>query len=229
MGVNIAAFGYSIAAGSSPVSIRGSSALADGGLFARLPYGDGGEVIGVDTGEYYRLITSGLLPDGIFHLGFNLYVLWLLGQLLELAFGKLRFFAVYLVSLMGGSFGVMLMDPNRPTVGASGAIFGLLAAMIVIQRVGAGRKLWKSTLGTLLIINLALTLFVPGLSIGGHFGGLITGFYIGGIMLWFMIKDVSEWITALVTAGFVVLLGFASVWAASKWEDPVLSVFEKLL
>lgn len=227
IGLNFAGFLYSIVTGGALFSLGRSSALADGGLFARIPVGspsDGLSFIGVDTGEYYRLVTSAFLHDGLFHLAFNLYALWLLGQLLDSAYGWMRFVSIYVVSLLGGSLGVMLIDPNAVTVGASGAIFGMLGAMMVVQR-AVGTRLWQSPLGILLIINLALTLLVPIVSVGGHFGGLFAGLVMGWVTLQFEIRDVKRWATILVAACFSGLLVTASVAAASHWSDPVLSMF----
>ncbi len=88
----------------------------------------------VAEGEWWRLLTGGFLHGGILHLGLNMYALWFLGQLLEPALGRVQFALLYVVSLLGGSFGVMLLSPDAPTVGASGAIFGLLGAALVFGR-----------------------------------------------------------------------------------------------
>ena len=79
-------------------------------------------------GEWYRLITSGFLHAGLLHIGFNMLLLFFLGRLLEPALGTPRFLALYFASLLAGSFGALLLDPNALTLGASGAIFGLAGA-----------------------------------------------------------------------------------------------------
>ena len=186
LGINVLVFVYSVAVSGSLRGIRSldTDLLIDGGLFAREWLREGGVVewIGVDTGEYYRLVTAAFLHDGIFHLAFNMYALWLLGQLLESGFGRARFLSLYVVSMLGGSFGVLLVSPDSPTVGASGAVYGLMGAMVLVQR-AVGGNLLRSGLGMLLIINLGLTVLIPRVSIGGHFGGLIAGAVMGVLML----------------------------------------------
>lgn len=140
-------------------------AFVDGGLFGPA----------VAAGEYWRLITSGFLHDGLLHLGFNMYILWFLGQSLEPALGTVRFVALFLASLLAGSFGALLLSADALTVGASGAVFGLMAATLVMQS-ARGIDPMQSGILPLLLLNLAITFF-PGLniSIGGHLGGLAGG------------------------------------------------------
>src|SRR3954452_19279605 len=88
----------------------------------------------VNDGEIWRLVTSGFLHAGLLHLLFNMYALYILGNLLEPALGKLRFGIVYFVSLLSGSFAVLLLSPNEFTLGASGAVFGLMGAAVVALR-----------------------------------------------------------------------------------------------
>lgn len=137
--------------------------------------------IGVAHGEWYRLITGGFLHANVLHLGMNMFALWILGSQLESAIGRLRFGVVYGSSLLAGSLGVMILSPHEATVGASGAIFGLLGLALAIQR-SQGINIWQSGLGGLLLINLAFTFGFPGISIGGHLGGLIGG-YLCGVVL----------------------------------------------
>jgi membrane associated rhomboid family serine protease len=131
--------------------------------------------VAVADGEWYRLLTGGFLHAGLFHLGFNMFALYILGRLLEPAIGTPRFLALYFASLFAGAFGALLLsDPVAQTVGASGAIFGLFGAAFVIAR-GRGLDTVASELGFLLLINLALTFGIAGISIGGHLGGLVGG------------------------------------------------------
>jgi membrane associated rhomboid family serine protease len=88
--------------------------------------------------------------------------------------GRLRFGLIYFVSLLAGSFGALLLEPDSPTVGASGAIFGLMAAAAVVLR-NRGLSIWESGLGIWIGLNLLITFTVPNISIGGHVGGLIGG------------------------------------------------------
>ena len=84
--------------------------------------------------EYWRLVTYGFLHSGLLHIGFNMYILYWLGTMLEPSLGHVRFVALYFASLLAGAFGALLLDPNAATVGASGAVFGLMAAAFVMQR-----------------------------------------------------------------------------------------------
>ncbi len=155
------------------VALLSSGAGADG-RGGRI-YGDGA-LFGpaVAAGDWWRIITSGFLHAGVIHIAFNMYFLYFLGTLLEPAIGKLRFGLIYFVSLVGGSFGALLLSPEKVTVGASGAVFGLMGAAILIMR-ARGIDPMQSGLGITLMLNLAITFLLPGISIGGHLGGLAAG------------------------------------------------------
>jgi membrane associated rhomboid family serine protease len=137
-----------------------------------------GDPIGVAHGEYWRLVTGAFLhdPSNPLHLLFNMYILYWVGTMLEPVLGHVRFTALYFASLLAGSFGALIAEPNRLTVGASGAVFGLMAAAFVFQR-ARGVDPWRSGLGPVILFNLALPFLFPGLniSIGAHIGGLIGG------------------------------------------------------
>src|SRR3954451_17877392 len=135
-----------------------------------------GELIGVSQGEYWRLVTSGFLHAASpLHLLFNMYILYWLGQMLEPTLGHVRFLALYFTSLLGGSFGALLLSPaDQPTVGASGAVFGLMAAAFVMQH-ARGIDPMQSGIGPVIILNLVLSFVIPNVSIGGHLGGLVGG------------------------------------------------------
>ncbi|MDX6692049.1 MAG: hypothetical protein QOG15_3506 [Solirubrobacteraceae bacterium] len=137
----------------------------------------------VAHGDWWRVVSAGFLHASPLHIAFNMYFLWYLGTLLEPAIGKWRFGALYVVSLVGGSLGVMIIDPNSVTVGASGAVFGLMGAGILVMR-ARGIDPMQSGLVTTLALNLALPFLLPSLniSIGGHIGGLITGGIAGYLM-----------------------------------------------
>jgi membrane associated rhomboid family serine protease len=139
--------------------------LRDFGLFG--PY------VGAEH-EYYRLITSGFLHGGLLHLAFNMYILWFLGNMLEPSLGPVRFAGVYFASLLAGSFGALLLSPEALTVGASGAIYGLMGAAFVMQQ-ARGIDPMQGGIGPLILINLAISFVIPNVSIGGHLGGLVGG------------------------------------------------------
>jgi membrane associated rhomboid family serine protease len=125
--------------------------------------------------EYWRLVTSGFLHSGLLHIGFNMYLLWMLGQQLEPIMGPRRFGAVYSTALLCGSFGSLVQTTLSPVVGASGAVFGLMGATAVeLHR--RGYSPFSGGLGGLIFLNLAISFF-PGLNIafGGHIGGLVGG------------------------------------------------------
>jgi membrane associated rhomboid family serine protease len=127
-----------------------------------------------DGHEYWRLVTGGFLHAGILHIGFNMYLLYVLGQMLEPALGSVRFGAIYAVSLLAGSCGALLVQPTSLTVGASGAVFGLMGAAFVELR-ARGIDPFQTGIGALILINLAFSFVVSNISIGGHVGGLIGG------------------------------------------------------
>jgi membrane associated rhomboid family serine protease len=131
-----------------------------------------------DFDQYYRLLTSGFLHDGLLHILFNMVFLYFVGPSLEAAIGKLNFVAVYFASLLAGSFGALLFSPNIPTVGASGALFGLLGALVVVAHY-RGISIWSSGLGPTLLINIIFSLTMSDISIGGHVGGFVGGVICG--------------------------------------------------
>ena len=141
----------------------GGSIYQEGALYG--PY--------VAQGDWWRLVTSAFLHYGPVHLGMNMLALWWFGPALEAFLGRFRFLLLYLVSGLAGSAGALLLTPLSPTVGASGAIFGILGAALVLERQGTN-VFGGSVLG-LIVINLAFTFFVPGISKGGHIGGMIGG------------------------------------------------------
>jgi membrane associated rhomboid family serine protease len=133
-------------------------------------------LLGVAEGDYWRLITGGFLhsPGNLLHILFNMYILYWLGTMLEPVLGHVRFTALYFASLLAGSFGALLFAPDRPTVGASGAVFGLMAAAFVFQK-ARGVDPMRSGVGMIILLNLGLTFLIPNISIGGHLGGLVGG------------------------------------------------------
>ena len=159
----------------------GAATLGDGGTLIT----DGGLNAGlVADGEWYRIITAGFLHAGAFHLLLNMVALYFLGTLLEPAIGTARFVAVYFVSLLAGSLGALLLSPDDLTVGASGAVFGLMAAAFVMAR-RRGLEDIASQIGLFVVINLVFTFSVPGISVGGHLGGLVGGAAAALVVAWF--------------------------------------------
>jgi membrane associated rhomboid family serine protease len=155
----------------------------------------------VANGEVYRLLTSGFLHAGLFHLLVNMYSLWILGTLLESTVGRIQYLLIYFVSLLAGSFGALLVTPHAPTVGASGAIFGLMGAGVIVLR-HRGISPLQSGLPLWIGINLVFSFAVPGISVGGHIGGLI-----GGALAALVLFDVPARIRSLPSAVPPVLAG----------------------
>jgi membrane associated rhomboid family serine protease len=177
--------------------------------------------VGVAEGEWWRLVTGGFLHAGILHLGMNMWVLWMLGNMLEPVLGRGRFAAVYVATLLAGSMGVMLVDPQSATVGASGAIFGLMGLAVTLQR-SRGVDPWQSGLGGLILVNLLITFGVPSISVGGHVGGLVGGLVVGQVLA--TIEQRTDRAATAVAACFALSAVFVAVglWAAGQWRDPVL-------
>jgi len=126
----------------------------------------------------WTFFTAGFLHGGILHLALNMYALWIVGQYLERTLGHARFLAIYLVSVLGGHTAVYLLSNpltdawNTGTLGASGGVFGLFAAMFIVNRHLGGQT---AQIVVLIVLNLVLTFTIPGISWQGHLGGLVLG------------------------------------------------------
>jgi membrane associated rhomboid family serine protease len=180
VGINVGIYLLQLAQG-APIAGNGGSIYEKGVLVVQA-IGSNGEVVGLAEGEWWRLLTSAFLHYGPIHLAVNMFSLWIIGELLENALGPVRYLAIYLVSGVAGAAGALLIGsrselfdpgPSTPTVGASGAIFGILGAAIVLER--QRTYVLGGSAVTLLVVNLAFTFAVPNISIGGHVGGLLGG------------------------------------------------------
>ena len=127
----------------------------------------------VKHGDWWRLITSAFLHGSVLHIAFNMLALWWLGAPVEMVLGRVRYIGLYLASGLAGAAGALVANPNAVTVGASGAIFGLLGAGLILEWQATGSLAGNYL--TLIVINLAISFAVPGISIGGHLGGLVGG------------------------------------------------------
>jgi membrane associated rhomboid family serine protease len=128
----------------------------------------------VGDGDWYRLVTAMFLHASILHIAFNMLALWWLGRAVEEALGPWRYLLLYFVSGIAGSAGALLLSsPFAVTVGASGAIFGVMGSLLVLQYRATGTFAGPAL--TLIVLNLAFTFAIPGISKGGHIGGLIGG------------------------------------------------------
>ncbi|MFI1201070.1 rhomboid family intramembrane serine protease [Streptomyces sp. BHT-5-2] len=131
------------------------------------------ELVGVAHGEWYRLLTAVFVHQEIAHIGFNLLSLWWLGPPMEAALGRLRFTVLYLLAGLGGSaLSYLLAAQNQPSLGASGAIFGLMGATAVLMR---RLRYDMKPVFILLALNLAFTFLWPNIAWQAHVGGLVVG------------------------------------------------------
>ena len=150
------------------------------------PLSQAGAVYGpsVAHGEWWRLITAAFLHLGILHIGLNMYALWLFGPIMEQLYVHIEYAFIYLLCALGGSVLTILVAPNTPALGASGAIFGLFGLGFIVSRrrhllLGPQARAMLSQIGTLLVLNLFITFTVPFISWTGHVGGLLVGAVIG--------------------------------------------------
>jgi len=208
--INLVAFVVTSAA-SGGLSLMSSTLYEPGSLYA-LPVADG---------EWWRIVTSGFLHAGLLHIALNMYFLYYLGTLLEPSIGKLRFGLLYAVSLFGGSFGALLLSPNAATVGASGAVFGVMGAAILAMR-ARGIGLMESGLGITLALNVVIS-FRPGISLGGHAGGLVAGFIVGYLMFELAERRrIPSRVVYAVSIGLVVALAVGAVVVAQSAPPPIV-------
>ena len=137
---------------------------------------------GVADGAYWQLLTAGFTHVSILHIGFNMFALWVIGPQLELALGRARFLALYFLSLLAGSTVVLWAAPEfQPTLGASGAIYGLFAALLIVAlKVGGDVR----QLLMLIAVNVFLTFAVPNISWQGHLGGFLGGAAIAAALVY---------------------------------------------
>jgi membrane associated rhomboid family serine protease len=134
----------------------------------------GAHLVGVAHGEWWRMVTSAFLHYGPFHLAVNMYSLYFAGSILEHVIGRWRFALLYLVSGIAGSAGAAIINPGSVGVGASGAIFGILGALFVLER--RGNIATGGQIAGLIVLNLVITFsFSSFISVGAHVGGLIAG------------------------------------------------------
>ena len=215
IGINVAVFLAELAAGGDFYGL-GNELYYRGALYGPA----------VAAGDWWRLLTAAFLHAGPFHLGMNMLALWWLGAGLEARLGRGRFLLLYLVSGLAGSAGALLLTPTTPTVGASGAIFGIMGAALVLERQGS--PIFAGSVVGLLVINLAITFAFRGsISVGGHLGGLV-----GGALCILALSRFGRGHAAysrLGAAGIasILAIGAASVavalWAADRAQPPIPS------
>ena len=210
--LNVVAFVAMAVVGGSFMQARGD-VFVNGALYGPL----------VADGEWWRVITGGFLHAGILHLGMNMLMLWVLGQLLEPLLGRFRFVTLYMACLVAGSFGALLFSPRTATIGASGAVFGLMGAALIAQR-RDGIDVWRNGIGGLVVVHLRLTFAVPGIAIGAHIGGLVGGLAIGAVVFALDRAVASPWVGGVVALALTVVLYGAAMWAANQWTNPLFAL-----
>jgi len=202
--INVAVYVAELASGGSS-SGTGTEIFAKGVLWAPL----------VAAGDWWRLLTAAFLHYGPFHLAINMYSLYWVGSLLEHFIGRWKFLLLYLAAGLAGSAGALIATPNALTVGASGAIFGVLGALWVLERkrhIASGGQI-----AMLLVLNLVLTFAFSGFALGGHVTGLTislgghVGGLVGGIVaMWLLLRpEVRR--SDLLSAAALVGVGAAGV------------------
>ena len=161
--INVAVFFAELATGSGIQNVNAGRVFQNGALYGPL----------VANGDWWRVITGTFLHASVLHLLFNMLALWWFGRPLEFVIGAGRYICLYFACALAGSAGALIFSPTTPTVGASGAIFGILGAGLVLERkriyVFGGAAL------TFIVLNLVLTFTISNISIGGHVGGLVGG------------------------------------------------------
>lgn len=212
--VAVVATGGSLFNGGGRATEQGMT-LGQGAVYSSNVFRGSIELVGVAYGQWWRIVTGGFLHSGLLHFGMNMLLLYLLGKQLEPLLGKARFAALYFACLVGGSFGALLVSPTVGTVGASGAVFGLMGAAVIAQR-RSGIDVWRNGIGGLVVINLLLTFAVPGIAIGAHVGGLVIGVLVGAAV--FALDSVvrSPWAGTLAAVGITVVLWIGCLVVASR-------------
>jgi membrane associated rhomboid family serine protease len=220
--VNLLAFFVALFRGGS-LGSGGGDITIDFGLvgYGRVLSAFSIDYVGIAEGEWWRMFTGGFLHAGVIHLAFNMFLLWMLGSQLERLLGTTSYLILYFGSLLSGALGVMLLDPLALTVGASGAVFGLMGAMVIFQ-FRRGVSPWSNGIGSLLIINLIFTFARPNISVGGHLGGLLGGLLIGWLIDEMNKKRISGYVRVLVPLIIAVAFGFSCILASEYWYDPIL-------
>ncbi len=208
IGINVAVYLAELALGGS-VNGTGSWIYDHGALVMTGIYGNG-TLAGVAHGEWWRLLTAAFLHYGPLHLALNMYSLYFAGTLLEHVIGRWRFVLLYLASGVAGSAGALWLSPNAITVGASGAIFGILGALFVLERsrhIATGGQV-----AGLIVLNLILTFAISNISVGGHLGGLVAGV----ALMWLLLEFRRSAALSVAATAAVVVLSVVVAYAKTR-------------
>jgi membrane associated rhomboid family serine protease len=194
IGINLAFFVVTALQARSVMNLAPSSLFVQGALVPAQ----------VASGEYWRLVSAGFLHENLIHIGTNMISLYILGLPLERILGRARFVTIYLLSLLGSAVSVMLFSHEfTPTIGASGAIYGLMGALVVTFR-----KLGFDLRQLLVVValNVYITFSVAGISWQGHLGGFVVGAVIGAAMVYPPQRLRREWLWGSVIGMVIVLM-----------------------
>ena len=200
IGINVLVYLAEIGSGSGTTGAGTGSSIVE--RFAL----DGPDVA---NGDWWRLVTSGFLHANVLHIGLNMFILWLVGSPLEEMLGRGRYLLLYFVSLLAGSAGALLQAPLVHTVGASGAIFGLFGALLVLEYFATGQIVGGQAFG-LIVINLIFSFAFNNISWGGHIGGLV-----GGILGTLVLARFGRGHAAYGRVGLLGIAGMMLIGAAS--------------
>src|SRR3954447_19532495 len=193
--LNVAVYLITIAQGGG-INLPGGKLFSDWAL----------QGLAVSDGDWWRLATTMFLHGSILHIGFNMLALYWLGTIVEQGLGTPRLLLVYFVSGLAGSAGALWFSSALAvTVGASGAIFGLIGALLILEYLATGSLMGQAMV--LIVVNLAFTFAVPGISIGGHLGGLVGGIVATFALMRYPARGHQRTVGMLVAVG----VGVASV------------------
>jgi membrane associated rhomboid family serine protease len=224
IGINVAVYVAELAIGGT-VSGTGNWIFNHGALFASGIYTPAGPIlgpahavapqgyhlVGLAHGEWWRMLSAAFLHYGPFHLGINMYSLFFAGTLLEQVIGRWRFALLYLGSGIAGSAGAIWWSPNQVTVGASGAIFGILGALFVLERrrhISTGGQV-----AGLIVLNLVFTFVLSSfISVGGHVGGLIGGV----VLMWLLLQSRRSAPLSIAATVAIVVASFALAYSKMR-------------
>jgi membrane associated rhomboid family serine protease len=187
-------------------AFSGNWIFEHGALIGSVPFTD----IGVAHGEWWRMVTSMFLHGGYLHLALNMYSLYYVGSILEIQIGRWQFLLLYFGSGIAGSAGAILWSPYVPTVGASGAIFGILGALFILERRGSIAT--EGQIAGLIVLNLVFTFALSSyISVGAHVGGLI-----GGVVLMWVFHQIRRSATAYTVGATAAMIAASVVIAYAK-------------
>jgi membrane associated rhomboid family serine protease len=199
--INVAVYAAELAAGGT-VNGTNNWIFEHGALFASGIFSFGQAPMGLAHGEWWRMLSAAFLHYGPFHLLINMYSLYFAGTLLEQVIGRWRFLLLYIGSGIAGSAGAIVLSPGSVTVGASGAIFGILGGLFVLER--RGNIATGGQVAGLIVLNLIFTFALSNISVGGHVGGLIAGM----VLMWLLLQFRQSALYSIASAVAVIIISW---------------------